>query len=127
MLSVHVGDIKDIALKSVAESRLYHLNESVGQCKADYGLFVHIDIQYAHSLDVVLTHQCVYVDSIQPIKSELYSGKDDETLCNGFCREACRSVLGVVAWAMLIRVDWPFVCRFCNGALMHRGLLIVKD
>ena len=53
----------------------------------------------------MLTHQYVYVGSISPIKVELYSRKDDETLCDGPCPDAYRSVLGAVAWAVLTRAE----------------------
>ena len=105
MLSVHLGDIKGTASKAVADSLLSHLNESVGQCNADYGSFLHIGIQHEHSPAVVFTHQCVYVGSVQPVKPELHQAKDDEALCDGPCHEAYRSVLGAVAWAVLTRVD----------------------
>ena len=103
LLSVHVGDIQGIAPKSVAESFLRHMNESEGRCNADCFSFFHIGIQFGHSPGVLFTHQYVYVDSIQPLTPELYSGKGDEALCDGPCHEAYRSVPGAVAWTVLTR------------------------
>ena len=105
LLSVHVGDVEGTAPKSIAESLLNHLNANVGACKAYYGSFLRIGIHREHSPCVVFTHQYVYVDSIQPMKLDLYSGKDDEALCGKACREAYRSILGVVAWTVLTRVE----------------------
>ena len=103
LLSVHVDDIKGTAPKAVAESLLAHLNASVGSCKADYGSFLHTGIQHEHSPGVVFTHQYVYVDSVKPISSDLYIGKEDEALCDAACHEAYRFVLGAVAWTVLTR------------------------
>ena len=105
LLSAHVDDIKGTAPKEVSDSPLRHLNESAGQCKVDCSSFLHIGIQHEHSPGVVFTRQYVYVDSIQPIRSELHQGKDDEALCDGPCRGAYRSVLGVVAWTALTRAE----------------------
>lgn len=101
LLSEHVGDIKSRARKPVADLLLSHLNESAGQCKADCGAFFNIGVQHEHSPGVVFTHRCVYVDSIQRVKSDLYAEKDDESLCGVVCHEAYGSVLGAVAWAVL--------------------------
>ena len=57
---------------------------------------------------MVFIHQYVYVDSIQPIKSELHSGKGDESLVDSARREACRSVPGAVAWTVLTRAELAF-------------------
>ena len=103
LLSVHVGDIKGIAPNEIADSLLKHLNDSVGQRKADYDSFLHVGIQHEHASGSVLTHQYVYVDSISPIKAELYSGKDDAALCDGPCHDAYRSVFGAVVWTVLTR------------------------
>ena len=103
LLSVRVGDVKGTAPKHVAESLLSHLNASVGQCKADCNSFLHICIQHEHSSGSVFTHQYVYVDSIQPIKSQLHSGKGAESVVDGPCHEACRSVFGAVFWTVLTR------------------------
>lgn len=94
LLSAHAGVIKGTTPKDVADSLLRHLNESAGQCEADCNSFLHTDIQHKHSPGEVFTHQYVYVDSIQPIKSDLCQGKDDEALCDGPCHEAYRSILG---------------------------------
>ena len=102
---MRVDDIKGTAPKEVADSLLNRLNDSVGQCKADYESFLHIGTQHKHTSGSVLTHQYVYIDSISPIKSELYAGKDDEALCDGPCHDACRSVLGAVAWTVLARAE----------------------
>ena len=76
LLSVHVGDIKGTALQEVADSLLKHLNDSVGQCKAEYDSFLHTGIQHEHTRGSVFTHQYVYVDSISPIDSKLHAGRD---------------------------------------------------
>ena len=105
LLPVHVDDIKGTAPKEVADPLLKLVNDSVGQPKADFGAFLNIGIQHEHSPGEVFIHQCVYVGSIQPIKTFLHQGKDDEALCDGFCHGACRSVLGAVAWTVLTRVE----------------------
>ena len=105
LLSVHVDDIKGAATKEVAASLLKHLNEKVGQCKADYGSFMHTGIQHEHSAGEVFTHQYVYIDSITPIDTTLFTGKDDEEMCDSRLHEAYRSVLGAVAWTVLTRAE----------------------
>ena len=84
---------------------LKHLNAKVGQCKADYDNFIHTGIQHDHSAGQVFIHQYVYIDSITPIDSTLFTGKDDEALCDPQLHEAYRSVLGAVAWIVLTRAE----------------------
>ena len=77
----------------------------MGQRKAEHGSFFHIGIQHGHGFGVVFIHQYVYVGWIQPMKSELHSGKADEALVDSVCREAYRFVLGAVAWTVLTRAE----------------------
>ena len=103
--SVHVDDIKGTARRDVAEPLLAHLNELLGQCKADYSCFLHTGIQHEHPPGFVFTHQHVYIDSTTPSDKQLLVGKGDEEACPVALREAHRSVLGAVAWTVLTRVD----------------------
>ena len=80
LLSVHVGDLTGIAPRHVTDSLLAHLNDTVGQCKADCGHFLHTGIQHEHSPRVVFTHLCVYVGNITVIEHSLLVGKDEEAL-----------------------------------------------
>ena len=64
-----------------------------------------IVIQHEHSAGQVFTHQCVYIDSITPIDSSLFTGKDDQALCGSQLHETYRSVLGAVAWTALTRAE----------------------
>ena len=100
---MHVDNVKGTAPKEAAAPLFCHLNASVGQCKADYGSFLHTGMQHEHSRGRVFTHQYAYVDSMSPVKTEFYAGKGDEALCDGPCHEACRSVPGAVAWIVLTR------------------------
>ena len=126
LVSVHVDDIKGTAAREVAEPLLKQLNVQVGQRTADYDSFLHIGIQHEHSAAQVFTDQYVYIDSITPIDSSLFTGKDDEALCGSQLHEAYRSVLGVVAWIVRTRAELPFTCRLCKDERTPAGSLIAN-
>ena len=64
---------------------------------------MHVGLQHEHSPGV-LTHRYVYIGSASPIEPSLLICKDDEELRCTELRESFRSVLGVVAWTVLMRV-----------------------
>lgn len=103
--SVHVYDIKCPAAKEVAQSLLQHLNDKVGQCKAHYGSSSHIGMQHESQTGAVLIHHYVYIDSITPIDVGLFFGKGEGAECGPQLHEACRFVLGAVAWTVLTRIE----------------------
>ena len=59
---VHVGNIKGTARRKIAESLLAHLNSIVGQCKVEWGTFIHIGIQREHQPGQVYIHQNTYIE-----------------------------------------------------------------
>ena len=105
LLSVHVDDIKGMSTKEIADSLLKHLNDKVGQCKADYTSFLHTVIQRESAPGSVFIHQCVYIDSIKPIDPDSLIGKDEESFCDVALHEAYGSVLRAVACTVLTRAE----------------------
>lgn len=101
LLPVRVGDVKGTATRQTADPSLAHLNEMVGQCKADCGSFLHTGIQREYSPREVCTHRYVYIDSVTPIESMMLICKDEEALCDTLLHGSYRSVLGAVAWTVL--------------------------
>lgn len=105
LLSAHVDDIKRIAPRDAADPLLAHLNQKVSQCKDDCGSSRHTGIQHDYSPGVVLTNPYVYVGSTKPILGSLLVGKEDDALGDAILHEACRSVLGSVAWTLFSRAE----------------------
>ena len=102
---MHVDDIEGTARKDTAEPLLRHLDEKVGQCKADCNSFLHAGILHEYSSGVVFTRRYIYIGSVAPIDSGLFIGKHEEAECDTQFREGHRSVFGVAAWAVLTRAE----------------------
>ena len=103
--SAHVGDTKWTAARQTAYSSLAHLDEKIGQCKADCGSALHTGIQREHSPGEVRTHHHVYSGSVTPIYSNMLTGNDEEELCDTLLHESYRSVLGVAVWTVFTWVE----------------------
>ena len=117
LLSVHVDDMKGTAGKETAEPPLKHLNDKVGQCKADYNRFFHTSVQHECSRGSVFIRQCVYRSSVTSIGVGLLAGPDEDAECVETLHGTYRPVLGAVAWIALTRAELAVYVQ----ALHRRG------
>ena len=101
ILSTHVDDLKGGATKVIADSLLRHLNETVGDCKAEWHKFTHLGVEHEHSEKGHSQGQAAYILTLRPIDPNLLKGKPDDESAGPELTAKFMSLLGGVAWTVL--------------------------